>query len=184
LREQENSLADLVRKSAMAEEYTLVEMMLSKKNLSDFFSDVAVYENLKESLAESLDVLNTIKGDTNDQKGQLEGKQETEAEMRRIQELEHERAKLKENEKEQILTVTKGEERQYQSLLESQQRTAAQLRNALFQLLGGGGAIAFPEAVRLAKYAGGVTGVAPETILAILEQESNIGSNLGQAHVR
>ncbi len=179
LKEQEDSLADLIRKTAMAEDYTLVEMMLSKKNLSDFFSDVAVYENLKESLAESLDVLHTIKGDTNNQKGQLEGKQETEAEMRRIQELEHERAKLKENEKERILTVTKGEERQYQSLLESQQRTAAQLRNALFQLLGGGGAIAFPEAVRLAKYAGQVTGVPPETILAILEQESNIGSNLG-----
>lgn len=179
LKEQEDSLADLVRKSAMAEDYTLVEMMLSKKNLSDFFSDVAVYENLKESLAESLEVLHTIKGDTNDQKGQLEGKQETEAEMRRIQELEHERAKLKENEKERILTVTKGEERQYQSLLESQQRTAAQLRNALFQLLGGGGAIAFPEAVRLAKYAGSVSGVPAETILAILEQESNIGSNLG-----
>jgi Transglycosylase SLT domain len=179
LKEQEDSLADLVRKSAMAEDYTLVEMMLSKKKLSDFFSDVAVYENLKESLAESLDVLHTIKGDTNDQKGQLEGKQETEAEMRRIQELEHERAKLKENEKEKILTVTKGEEREYQSLLESQQRTATQLRNALFQLLGGGGAIAFPEAVRLAKYAGQVTGVPPETILAILEQESNIGSNLG-----
>ncbi|MEK7462617.1 MAG: lytic murein transglycosylase [Patescibacteria group bacterium] len=179
LKEQEDSLADLVRKSAMAEDYTLVEMMLSKKNLSDFFSDVAVYENLKESLSESLKVLHSIKGDTNDQKGQLEGKQETEAEMKRIQELEHERAKLKEGEKEHILTVTKGEEREYQSLLESQQRTAAQLRNALFQLLGGGGAIAFPEAVRLAKYAGSVAGVPPETILAILEQESNIGSNLG-----
>lgn len=179
LKEQEDSLADLVRKTAMAEDYTLVEMMLSKKKLSDFFSDVAVYENLKESLSESLDVLHSIKGDATDQKGQLEGKQETEAEMRHIQELEHERAKIKEKNKENILTVTKGEEREYVSLLESQQRTAAQLRNALFQLLGGGGAIAFPEAVRLAKSAGSVAGVPPETILAILEQESNIGSNLG-----
>ena len=115
LKEQENSLADLVRKTAMAEDYTLVEMMLSKKNLSDFFADIAVYENLKESLSESLNVLHSIKGDTNDQKGQLEGKQETEAEMRHIQELEHERAKMKEKNKEHILTVTKGEEREYVS---------------------------------------------------------------------
>lgn len=176
---QKESLADLVRKSAMLDQYSLVEVMLSKRSFSDFFSDVATYQNLKESLNESLDILHNIKGDAADQKGQLEGKQETEAEMKRIQELEHERIGAKEREKERILTVTKGEEKEYQTLLESQQRTAAQLRNALFNLLGGGGAIPFPEAVRLAKYASGATGVPAETILAILEQETNIGSNLG-----
>lgn len=176
---QQDSLADLVRKSAVLDDFSLVEVMLSKQNLSEFFSDLATYHNIKESLSDSLEILHNIKRDTSDQKDQLEGKQLTEAEMKRIQELEHERAKVKENQKEQILTVTKGEEREYQALLESQQRTAAQLRNALFQLLGGGGAIAFPEAVRLAKFAGSVTGVPPETILAILEQETNIGQNLG-----
>ncbi|MEY2665420.1 MAG: hypothetical protein RLZZ480_525 [Candidatus Parcubacteria bacterium] len=179
MRRQKDSLADLVRKSAVVDDYSLVEVMLSKKNFSDFFSELATYQDLKESLGESLDILHNIKGDTADQKGQLEGKQETEAEMKRIQELEHERAKLKEKEKETILTVTKGEEREYQALLETQQRTAAQLRNALFQLLGGGGAIPFPEAIRLAKYASSVTGVQAATILAILEQETNIGQNLG-----
>lgn len=178
-RRQQDSLADLVRKSAVMDDYSLVEVMLSKKNLSEFFSDLAMYHNIKDSLSESLGILHNIKRDTSDQKGELEGKQETEAEMKRIQELEHERAKIKENQKEEILTVTKGEEREYRALLESQQRTAAQLRNALFQLLGGGGAIAFPEAIRLAKYASQVTGVPPETILAILEQETNIGQNLG-----
>jgi hypothetical protein len=176
---QEDSLADLVRKSALMDDYSLVDVMLSKRNFSDFFSEVATYQNLKESLGESLEILHNIKGDTADQKGQLEGKQETEAEMKRIQELEHERAKVKEGRKEEILTVTKGEEREYQALLNTQQQTAAQLRNALFQLLGGGGAIPFPEAVRLAKYASGVTGVPAATILAILEQETNIGANLG-----
>jgi hypothetical protein len=178
-RRQQDSLGDLIRKSAELDDYSLVEVMLSKKNFSEFFADLAMYNNIKESLSESLDVLHNIKRDTTDQKGQLEGKQETEAEMKRIQELEHERAKAKEGQKENILKVTKGEEREYQALLNSQQRTAAELRNALFQLLGGGGGIQFPEAVRLAKYAGSVTGVPAETILAILEQETNIGQNLG-----
>jgi hypothetical protein len=178
-RRQHDSLADLVRKSATLDDYSLVEVMLSKQNLSEFFGDLATYHNIKESLSESLEILHNIKRDTSDQKGQLEGKQETEAEMKRIQELQRLEAEAKEKQKEQILTVTRGEERQYQALLESQQRTAAQLRNALFQLLGGGGAIPFPEAIRLAKYAGDVTGVKPETILAILEQETNLGANLG-----
>ncbi len=176
---QQTSLADLVRKSALIDEYSLVEVMLSKQSFSEFFTDVATYQSIKESLNESLDILRGIQYDTVDQKSQLESKQETEAEMKRIQELQKKEIEAKEREKEQILTVTKGEEAAYQALLESQQRTAAQLRNALFSLLGGGGGIPFPEAVRLAQYASRMTGVDAALILAILEQETNIGSNLG-----
>ncbi len=176
---QQQSLADLVRKSATIDDFSLVEVMLSKESFSEFFTDVATYQNLKESLNDSLEILHGIKRDTINERGELEVKQQTEAEMRLIQELEKERIEVKEQQKEEILTVTKGEESVYQELLESQQRTAAQLRNALFQLLGGGGSIPFPEAVRLAKYANQVTGVDTALILAILEQESNLGSNLG-----
>ena len=179
LAKQQDSLADLVRKSALLEEYSLVEVMLSKQNFSEFFTDIATFESIKESLNESLVVLHNIRRDTVEQKDQLEDKQQTEAEMKLIQELQKGEIEVKERQKAEILSVTKGEEAVYQSLLQSQHKTAAQLRNALFQLLGGGGGIAFPEAVRLAKYAGGVTGVDPALILAILEQETNIGSNLG-----
>lgn len=179
LQKQQESLADLVRKSALIEDYSLVEVMLSKKNFSDFFTDVATFQSIKESLNESLTVLHGIRRDTVEQKYDLENKQQTEAEMKRIQELQKQEIQAKEKEKSKILTVTKGEEKAYQNLLESQQRTAAQLRNALFNLLGGGGGIAFPEAVRLAQYASKVTGVDAALILAILEQETNIGSNLG-----
>ncbi len=179
LRKQKESLADLVRKSVLYDDYSLVEVMLSRQNFSEFFSDVAAYQSLKDSLNESLTVLSAIHTDTSAQKLQLESKQETEAEMKRIQELEKQEIEVQEQQKEKILQVTKGEEQAYQQLLESQQRTAAQLRNALFQLLGGGGGIPFPEAVELARYAERQTGVAASLILAILEQETNLGSNLG-----
>lgn len=179
LKKQDQALADLVRKSSMIEDYSLVEVMLSKKSFSEFLTDVANFSSIKDSLNESMSTLNLIKRDTFTEKDDLANKQEKEAEMRRIQELEKLEIEKKEKAKEQILTVTKGEERAYQQLLESQQRTAAELRNALFQLLGGGGGIPFPEAVRLANYAGKVAGVDPSLILAILEQETNLGSNLG-----
>ena len=177
LGKQQASLAELVRKSALLEEYSLVEVMLSKQNFSEFFTDVAVFQSIKESLNESLTILHGIRRDTYEQKNALEGKQQTEAEMKRIQELEKKEIERKEREKAEILTVTKGEEKTYQALLDSQRKTAAQLRSALFELLGGGGGIPFPEAVRLAQYASNVTDAS--LILAILEQETNIGSNLG-----
>lgn len=176
---QQDSLADLIRKSALLEDYSLVEVMLSKQNFSDFFTDVATFETLKESLNESLGILHGIRADTVEQKEQLSDKQQTEAEMKLIQELEKKQIEAKEREKDQILTVTKGEEAEYQALLSSQQKTAAQLRSQLFDLLGGGGGIQFGEAVELAKYASRVTGVDAAMILAILEQETNIGANLG-----
>ncbi|MEK7639478.1 MAG: hypothetical protein AAB388_04945 [Patescibacteria group bacterium] len=179
LKKQRDSLADLVRKSSVIEDYSLVEVMLSRQNFSEFFTDVASYQNIKESLNESLGVLHEIRRDTVEQKNELENKQQTEAEMKRIQELQKKDIEVKEREKEQILTVTKGQERVYQELLESQQRTAAELRNALFELLGGGGGIPFPQAVALAQYAAKVTGVDASLVLAILEQETNIGSHLG-----
>jgi hypothetical protein len=153
--------------------------MLSKQSFSEFFTDVATYQSIKESLNESLGVLHGIQRDTVEQKIALENKQETEAEMKHIQELQKQEIERKEAEKERILQVTRGEEEEYQALLDSQRKTAAQLRSALFELLGGGGGIPFPEAVRLAQYASGVTGVEASLILAILEQETNIGSNLG-----
>jgi len=175
----QDSLADLVRKSALLEEFSLVEVMLSKESLSEFFTDVATFRAIKDSLSESLTILYAIRRDTVEQMSALENKQETEAEMKYIQELQKKEIEQKEAEKSEILTVTRGEEAEYQSLLSSQQKSAAQLRNALFQLLGGGGGIAFPEAISLAQYASGVTGVDASLILAILEQETNLGSNLG-----
>ena len=176
---QQASLADLVRKSAQMDDYSLVEVMLSKQNFSEFFTDVATYSSIKDSLNESLGIVRQIHADTTDQKLQLETKQQTEAEMKLVQEQQKKEIQAREAEKEQILTVTKGEEKKYQALLQEQQKTAAELRNQLFELLGGGGGIPFPEAVSLAKYASGVTGVDAALILAILEQETNIGSHLG-----
>lgn len=179
LAKQERSVADLIRKSVALEDISLVELFLTNQRFSDFFSTVAQFQALKRSLNESLEVLQGIKRDTEYQKDVLFDKQQSEAEMKYVQELEKGEIEKKEREKESILSVTKGQEAEYQRILQSQQQTAAQLRSALFQLLGGGGGIPLPEAVRLAQYAQGKTGVDAAMILAILEQETNLGSNLG-----
>lgn len=179
LKKQEQSLADLVRKSAAIDDFSLVEVMLSKKSFSEFFDEVARFTAIKKSLNESMDALSGIQNDTYEQKGILENKQESEAEMKRIQELEKKEIEVKEKNKSSILSVTKGQESEYRKLLQAQQKTASELRNALFNLLGGGGGISLPVAVELAKYAESKTGVQAAMILAILEQETNLGSNLG-----
>lgn len=183
LDKQRQSLAQLIRKTQEVDDYSLVEILLGKKHFSYFFEDLESFHDIKSSLNESLNLLEEIKTDTEEQKTSLEEKQIKEEEMRKIQEAEKKQTEVKEKEKTQILTVTKGEEKKYQELLESQKKTAAQIRNQLFQLLGGSGAIPFPEAVALAEFAGKVTGVSPALLLAVVEQESNYGSNTGSCLV-
>lgn len=179
LEKQRASLAELVRQTQAVDDYSLVEVMLSNESFSEFFTDVESFRTVKDSLNDSLSALTEIKADTEEQKDSLEQKQLDEAQMKRAQEIEKANIEQQEAEKERILTVTKGEEAAYQKLLEAQQKTAAQLKAQLFQLLGGGGPIPFPDAVALARVAESLTGTPAALILAILEQESSYGSNIG-----
>jgi peptidoglycan hydrolase CwlO-like protein len=183
LAKQRTSLGELIRQTDAVDDFSLVEVLLSNKNFSDFFTDVESFRAVKQSLNDSLKALDEIKTNTEDQKLSLEEKQLSEARLKELQELEKKEIEAKEKQKEKILTVTKGQEKAYKELLVAQQKTAAQLRSALFQLLGGSGSIPFPEAVQLAKFAGSQTGVSPALILAILEQESNLGKNIGSCLV-
>jgi len=179
LDKQRRSLAELIRKTQSIDDFSLIEIMLSNENFSEFFTDVESFHAVKKSLNDSLSALKEIKFDTEIQKTSLEDKQLDEAQMKIAQEEEKGNIEAQEAAKERILTVTKGEENAYQALLVSQQKTAAQLKAQLFKLLGGGAAIPFPEAVVYAQVAQRMTGTPAALILAILEQESSYGSNIG-----
>lgn len=179
LDKQRRSVADLVRKTAEVDDFSMVEVLLSNQNLSEFFTDFESFRSINNSLADSLQALEQIKQNTEYQVETLEDRQVAEARLKQQQEAEKAAIEARENEKEEILQVTKGEEEAYQDLLASQQKTVAELRAQLFELLGGGGAIPFPQAVDLAVTAGNAVGVEPALILAILEQESAYGQNIG-----
>ena len=176
---QRESIAELIRKSARMDDVSMVEVLLGTRQFSDFLSEYDNFQVVKESLNESVSILHEIRRETTEQKNRLEGQQLTEEELKRRQELERAEIQRKEQEKARVLAATRGQEQEYQRMLQAQERTASELRSALFQLLGGGGSIPFPEAVSLAQYASSKTGVSPALILAILEQETNLGANLG-----
>lgn len=177
---QKQYISDLLRKTQQIDDNSLIELILANRNFTEFFVDFEDYRTINDSLRESLVVLSEIRADTLDQKRTLEEKQQEEAKQKQLQEAQRADIQAKEKEKSQILTVTKGQEAVYQEHLAQSQRTAAQLRAALFNLAGGSGRIPFTEAVTLAKFAGAKTGVSPAFILAILEQESEYGANIGQ----
>lgn len=178
LSRQKQSMAELVRRTHQIDEFSLIELLMGNDNLSTFFTDLENYQTIRASLNDSLDNVRDTRANTQEQKGQLETRQQSEVELRQLQELEKQKIEDREAEKEQILSKTRGEEQAYQALLQQQQRSALQIRQQLFELRDSG-AIPFEEALRLATFAGQKTGVRPALIMGILTQETRLGENIG-----
>jgi len=174
----EAALAQLLRRTREIDDLSLVELALSN-SITSFFEEFDIYATLGAELDESFDDMVALRSDLSSRKEALETRAAEEQELRRLQLLEKQGIEKKEREKQQILSVTKGQEKAYQDLIAERQRSAAQIRAELFNLRDGG-AIPFGTAYQYAKDASVATGVRPALILAILRQETNLGENVGQ----
>lgn len=175
---EKRSLAQLLRRTRELDKASLLEVALTNKSISDFFSDIDDFEAIQVSLQDSFTNIRTTRVVTEEEKGVLLTKREEEQELRQLQVLEKNRIEEREAEKQELLDITKGEEERYQEILKSQEKTAAEIRAELFQLRGAA-AIPFGEALDHANFVSAKTGVRPAFILGIIAEESNLGENVG-----
>lgn len=178
LAREKESLAQIIRNTAYVDEMSMVEIILSNQTLSEFFEDLDDYEAVKAALRVSFEEIDSVKNRTEAEKLTLEEKRKQELELRQLQELERKQVEGHQNEKSKILTVTKGEEANYQAMLNQTEQSAAQIRAALFELRGAA-AIPFGEAYEYALTAQKVTNVRAAVTLGILKQETRMGEFLG-----
>ncbi len=172
------SLGQLLRKTDEIDSSSLVEIILANTSISEFFADVDAFESIKSKLNDSIDVVKTDKTETEREKKDLEDKKAEEVALRQLQELEQKRLVQNEVEKQGILKVTKGKEKEYQAILKSKEKSAASIRSELFTLQGSK-AIPFEKALEFANRVLAKTGVRPAFLLGIIAEESNLGQNVG-----
>jgi len=175
---EKQSLAQLLRKRDEIESTSLVEVILGNKNLSEFFIDLDSFESINQALDSSFQEIQSVKNATESERKGLEEKKLDEVELKKIQELEKKKIADREAEKSSILEDTKREEATYQKIIKEKEKTAAEIRVALFELRGSS-AISFDRAYSLAKLAEIKTGIRPAFLLGIVAEESNLGENVG-----
>jgi len=176
------SLAQLLRKTREINEASLIEVVLSNQDISEFFSDIDSFQIIKEDLAVLFEEIRENKTLTEQEKKLLDKKKNAEIDTRMAAEAQKREVEKNEKEKQYLIQVNKTQEKTYQEVLNERQKKAAQIRAALFSLRDTA-AIPFGDALKYAEAAGAKTGVRPAFLLAILTQESDLGKNVGSCLV-
>lgn len=180
--DSKESLARIVGKTREMDDFSLIEAMLSNQDVSEFFVDVNAFTAIKSSLHEKLTDVRDAKTKNENAKKDLDQKRNEEIDLKVNVESEQVKIKTAEAEKKRLLALNKNEQFNYQTVIKNKQAQAAEIRNKLFKLRDAE-AIKFGDAVTLAKRASAVTGVRTSYILAVIQQESNLGANVGQCYL-
>lgn len=181
-RERE-SLAQLIRNTNEFDNENLVGLVLSNDSISNFYSDLESYNSIKEAVKDSIDVINGVKTETEVAKQDLEKKQDAETDAKVELETAQQKVAKSEADKKQLLSISQQTEAAYQKLAAEKKAKADKIRAALFPLANTSTKIDFGTALTYANEAQKLTGIEPAFLLAILTQESNLGSNVGQCYL-
>ena len=176
------SLATILRKTSEMDDYSMPEVLLSDNSLSDFFQDVDAFQEVQDGLKSTFEQLRSDEASTSAEKDALTKRQNAELDAKHTIVVEQANIQADEDQKTQLLAVSKGNEKSYASLLAQKQARAAQIRAVLFPLAGGA-KIPFGTALQYANVASQKTGVRAAFLLAILTQESALGANVGSCYL-
>ena len=180
---EHESLSQLLRNTNEFDNENLVGLILSDDSISSFYSDLESYNSIKEAVKNSIDIINGVKVETEVAKQDLEKKQDAETDAKADLESAQQKVAVSEAEKKKLLAISQQTEAAYQLLAAEKKAKADKIRAALFPLAGTSTKIDFGTALVYANEAQKLTGIEPAFLLAILTQESNLGSNVGQCYL-
>lgn len=176
-------LSQLVRNTNEFDNQNLMHLILSGGSVSNFYSDLEAYTSIKTAIKFSLETIRGTKTETETQKADLQKKQLAEANAKIELENTQKQVVKSQHEKKQLLAISKQKEEDYKKIIAERQKRVADIKARLFNLAGGAEPIRFDVALQYAENASAKTGVDPAFLLAVLTQESNLGSNVGKCYL-
>ena len=173
------AIGQLLLTAYQDDQMNMLEIFLKSNQLSDFWSNAEnislLQDNLRIAVQQTLD----LQGQLQNKEQDLAASRSDAATAAAYQQAQAAQIAATQQQKQQLLTATKGQQSKYQQLLTQTQATASQIRDRIFQLIGGG-QLTFQQAYQYASFASNATGVDASLILAVLDRESALGQNVGQ----
>ena len=160
---------------------SLTEILLKNQNLSDFFNDLNSIETTQDNLKTAIDDIKQLKGQLEEHQADLEDKQTELERAKRLQEIEKRSIDYVKATKAKLLKNTQGKESKYQELVKKTKKDIEALKAQIGYLIQNG--VSAEDAVKYGHLAAIGAGIRPEYLLAELELESAMGSNVGKCYI-
>ena len=176
LNERIAGLLQLVNKR---DHYSWLLILMSRRHLGGFFNELTEYKKVMSGLTAVVQEIKTEQRLLVADQEKLEEQKEEESNLIAIANLQNQGLAQNLAERNNLLTKTKATESNYQAMLSDRQKIAAEIRGRIYELLGISEAVTFGEALAIARWAEGLSGVRAAFLLAVLTQESNLGKNVG-----
>ncbi len=143
--------------------------------VTEFHNVASVGDSLQELLADA----RTYAAELRMREAELGVKQQEVQGLLAVQNLQRQAASESITEQAVLLSETKGKESLFQATLSDSQKQAQAIRSRLYPVVGATSQVQFGEAVNIAQWVSGMTGVRAAFLLAVLTQESSLGKNVG-----
>lgn len=177
---KKQTLSEFVKILNQETEVSLIKTVFSSESLSEILDKLEQNQKLQEETQDTLQEFTDLKTELENEKDTLETKQEEAAILLDIQQSQQENLEIKKAAQNELLAQTQGEEARFQELFKD---AKSQRENLLISLAASSSS---PDSTanlgQLKQYAAeaeAATGVRAEIILALLEQESYFGNNIG-----
>jgi peptidoglycan hydrolase CwlO-like protein len=178
-------LAGTLRTIYEEDQKSLVEVLISEETLSDFFDNLMALETLNLKSQELLANIKDLKFGLEEQKEKLGGEKDNLEETVRSLAYQKQESEAARKQQENLMGMTETQHQQYVEQKEITEQRAAEIRARIFQLAGIPEVEmpTFGEALEVAKWVQGQTGVRPALLLSIITQESALARNVGQCYL-
>jgi membrane-bound lytic murein transglycosylase B len=173
------TVGDLLNALYKNDQTGFLESFLEDPSISTVWQDSENISLFESTLDADVAQLNTLTGTLQDQNQQLAQSQTAEQTAEQYAAAQAAQIAASKSQENQLLAATKSDQAAKAALAAQAKQTAAQIRNQIFQLLGGG-SLTFEQAYQYAQVASQATGVDDALILAVLDRESALGQNVGQ----
>jgi peptidoglycan hydrolase CwlO-like protein len=177
-----DALKKLIKLLYISEQDSFLEILMANDNISDFFNKIDVIDSVKDEIFKAIINLKIEKENLNSRNKEIEEQQEELGNLIQIKSYQNESLGELKSQKNELLEVTKGEEKQFQDLLTENKNILPSLQAQLHELQSLGKKIEFDDAFGAAKHIGSIIGVRPAYLLGILKVESDLGKNTGSGN--
>ncbi len=161
------------------EQTPLMVVFFSRDGMSAFFDDLQNYNRITNEIKDLTRLAKNTKATLEQKKAELANQQDDAKQLLSINLAAEHSLTDHLHEQTQLLQNTKGQEANYQTALADTKKRAAEIRSRLYELFGTTKQINFGDAVKIAQWVSGQTGVRTAFLLAILTQETSLGKNVG-----